>query len=559
MQSNAEKYAKAVIKGKILSCKWVKAACERYFDDLKTGKKRGIFFDHQSAELAIEFFSYLKHSKGNKWAGKVFELEPWQEFIIWNIFGWKRKSDGLRRFRTIYLEVPRKNGKSTLVSAIGLVMFFADGEAGAEVYTAATKRDQALITHSEASRMVQSSPHLKSRINVYRNNLSVPATNSKFEPLGADADTMDGLNVHCAILDEVHAHKTRAIWDVLETATGARQQPLIIAITTAGFDRQSICWEQHEYVEKLLSRNAQDDSYFGIIYTLDDGDDWKDPKVWAKANPNLGVSVFEDDLERKVRKAKEMPLAQNNFLRKHLDVWTQQNVRWIDHDLWAKNFKYKIDEERLKGKLCYGGLDLAAVDDLAAWILIFPQIDEAGDEWIDVVARFWASRARLFDRSNKYRDSYQAWERQGYLITTDRDAIEYEDIKAVVLNDAKKFALDSVNVDRLFQGYQLSMELEQEGMKIAGMGMGYLSMAGPVNEFDKMLLKKQINHGNNPILAWMADNIEVSQDPAGNRKPNKATSQGKIDGIVGILLALDRKMRLQTKRSKYEEKGMAVV
>jgi phage terminase large subunit-like protein len=550
----AEQYAHDVRDGKIPSCLWVRLCIDRYFDDLKNGKKRGLSFDRAEAERSIKFFDFVKHSKG-EWAGSVFRLEPWQQFIQWNLFGWMGK-DGNRRFRTAYIEVPRKNGKTTWGAGTAIYLFFGDGEPGSEVYSAATKRDQARLSHSEAIRMVKSSPALRKRIAIFKDNLNIPDTASKYEPLGADADTMDGLNVHGALIDELHEHKKRDTWDVLETATGARRQPLVFAITTAGYDRLSICWEQHEYTEKLLKRKAEDDSYFGVIYTIDEGDSWSDETAWAKANPNLGVSVKLDDLQRKARKVKELPAAQNNFLRKHLCIWTQQSERWIDVALWDSNNLYPIKEVDLVRKPCFGGLDLSSVSDLSAWVMLFP---DASSGHFDVLARFWCPESRLVDRRNKYRDQYKAWERAGYLQVTDGEAIDYEFIKAQVLKDASIFQIDSVNVDRLFQGYQLSMQLAQEGMAISGMGMGYMSFAGPMNELETLLLKKQLNHGGNPILRWMADNLAVSTDPAGNRKPNKDESQGKIDGIVATLLALDRAMRKENKRSKYETSEMVDV
>ena len=542
----AEKYAHDVVSGAVVACSWVKLAAKRHLKDLKEAKKRKLVFDQSAAEHVIDFFKFLKHSKG-EWAGQSFILEPWQQFILWCLFGWKKK-DGTRRFRIAYIEVARKNGKSTTLAGIGLYMFFADNEPGAEVYTAATKRDQAVITHSEATRMVKASPALRKRISIFKNNLNMIDTASKFEPLGKDSDSMDGLHIHCAIVDELHAHKNREAWDVLETATGARRQPLQVAITTAGYDRNSICWEQHEYAEKILKGSVDDDSYFGIIFTTDEGDVWHDEKTWVKANPNLGVSVYLDDLQRKAKKARELPAAQNNFLRKHLDVWTQQSTRFIDLDLWDANNLYPIAIDQLRGRFCYGGLDLSSVSDITAWVMVFP----CDDGHFDVLARFWCPEAKIVDRKNKYRDQYKAWQRQDFMYVTDGDAIDYEFVKAQMLKDASIFKLDSVNVDRLFQGYQLSMELATEGVRVSGMGMGYLSMAGPMNEFESLLLKKKFNHGGNPVLRFMADNLAVSIDPAGNRKPNKDASQGKIDGIIGSLLAIDRSMRKETRTSKYE-------
>lgn len=557
----AEQYVYDVLKGKILAGKWVKLACKRYLKDLKDGEKRGLRFDRKAAQHALDFFGFLHHSKG-EWAGQPFVLEPWEQFIVWNLFGWKDAS-GHRRFKTAYLEIARKNGKTTLLAGIGLYLFVADNEPGAECYSAAVKRDQAIITHAEATRMVKRSPHLRARVGIFKNNLHMDSEACKFEPLGRDSDSCDGLNVHGALVDELHAHKTRDMWDVLETATGARRQPLQIAITTAGFDRQSICWEQHEYVEKLLKGVAQNDTYFGIIYSIDEGDDWKNEKLWIKANPNLGVSVKINDLQRKAEKAKEMPSAINNFLRKHLDVWVQQSTRWIDIDLWNRNFAYVLKEDELKGKRCFGGLDLSSVSDLTSWVMIFP--DEADPERIDVLARFWCPESRLTDRHNRYRNDYEAWHRDGWLEVTAGDAIDYDVVRECVLLDARIFNLDSMNVDRLFQGYQLSMQLAGElsspgKERVGTIGMGFLSMAGPMLELEKRLKKNKLNHGNNPIMRWMADNLAVQTDPAGNLKPDKSTSQGKIDGIVALLMALDRAMRkIKVGGSKYEREGLVVI
>lgn len=547
-------YAEDVVNGKIPAGELIRLACERHLRDLKTGKTRGISFDYDAADHALEFFRFLRHSKG-EWSGYTFQLEPWQQFIVGSIFGWMR-ADGTRRYRTAFIEVPRKNGKSTIAAGVGLYLFVADGEPGAEVYSAATKRDQAKIVWDEAMNMVKRSPVLAKRIKVFtgKANMNIPETRAKFEPLGADADTLDGLNVHGVIIDELHAHKTRAVWDVLETATGARRQPLIFAITTAGTDQNSICYELHEYASGILKGTLQDDTFFAYIASIDEGDDWTDPKAWAKANPNLGVSVKLNDLERKCEKAKKMPSAQNAFLRLHLNVWTQQVDRWIDLNLWDKNAGI-VDEEKLKGRICYGGLDLSSVSDITAWVMVFPHEDDP--ETVDVLCRFWVPEARLHDDQNKYRDQYRAWVKQGFLKVTPGDAIDYSFIKAQILKDAQTFRLIDLNIDRLFQAHQLANELTEEGLTVVGMGQGFMSMAAPMQEFERRLLTRKIRHGGNPVLRWMADNVAVKQDAAGNLKPDKANSQGKIDGIVALIMALDRAMRHEnSKESVYETRGI---
>lgn len=550
-------YLHGVIDGAIPASEMIKLAAERHLRDLETGAERGLHFDRTAAQHAIDFFGFLRHSKG-EWAGQPFVLEPWQQFLVWVLFGWKR-ADGLRRFRTAYIELPRKNGKSTLAAGIALYMLTADGESGAEVYVAATKRDQAKIVWGEAVKMRAASPALSKMITYWRasDSLLVEPTSSVLRPLGADEDTLDGLNVHGAIIDELHAHKTRGVVDVLETATGARRQPLQFEITTAGYDQNSVCWEHHEYARQILEGAVIDDSWFAFVACLDEGDDWTDPSVWAKANPNYGVSVKPDDLQRKCDKARRLPAAQNAFRRLHLNQWTQQSDRWIDLGLWDENAG-EVDEATLAGRTCYGGLDLSAVSDITAWVLVFPRDTDA--EELDILARFWCPKARLDDETNKYRDQYQAWAAAGLLNVTDGNAVDYQFVKAAILADAQRFHLVDLNVDRLFQGYQLSQELADEGLTVFGMGQGFLSMAIPMKEFERRLLGKKLHHGGHPILRFMANSVAVKQDAAGNLKPDKAESQGRIDGIVAAVMALDRAMRQQPAAdSVYDEREMILL
>ena len=368
-------YARAVAEGRILTNRLVHLACERHLEDLSSAAARGLRFDVAKGLHAIDFFGFLRHSKG-EWAGQTFDLAPWQAFVVGCLFGWQR-SDGLRRFRTAYCAVPRKNGKSTLSAGLGLYLLVAYGERGAEIYSAATSRDQARIMFDEAKRMVGSSPALKRRVGILINNLHVAATTSRFMQLSSDASTMDGLNVHGAIIDELHAHRTRHVVDVLETATGARRQPLLFEITTAGYDRHSICFEHHDYSIKVLQGIARDDAWFAFIAAADDNDDWTDPAVWRKANPSFGLSVKEDDLARKAEKAIALPGAQNAFRRMHLNEWTERAERWIDLAAWDA-CAAPVDLEQLRGRRCFGGLDLSTTTDVTALAWVFPPEDEDG-------------------------------------------------------------------------------------------------------------------------------------------------------------------------------------
>ncbi len=545
-----ERYVQDVLAGKVVTCRWARLACERHQRDLGWGSERGLRFDEATARQAVAFFSLLKHSKG-EWAGLPLHLEPWQQFVIASLFGWKRK-DGLRRFRTAYLEVARKNGKTTLAAGLGLYMLLADGEGGAEVYSVATKRDQARISHGEATRMVKASPVIRREANVFRDNIHILGTASKFEPLGADANTMDGLNVHGAIVDEVHAHKNRDVWDVIETATGARRQPLMFAITTAGYDRQSLCWTQHEYTEKVLDGVIQDDSWFGLIFTLDADDDWNDERVWIKANPNLHVSKKVDDMRRKAARAREMPSALNAFLRLELDVWTQSETKWVDVEHW-RACGGMVDPAGLRGRTCYAGLDLSSTTDVSALVLVFPPETDA--DGYQVLCRFFIPEEAMVERSRRDRVPYDAWVRQGYITATPGNVIDYGFILAQIDEDAQTFDLQEIAFDR-WGATKIVQELQEREMTVVQFGQGFVSMSPPMKELEKLILSRKLAHGNNPVLTWMADNLVAREDPAGNIKPDKERSREKIDGMVALIMGLDRALRHEAQGSVYEERGV---
>lgn len=551
----AQHYIEQVSRGEIVVCKWVRLAVERHLRDLETGHERGLTFDEEAARRAIRFFGFLRHSKG-EWAGQVVILEPWQQFILWVLFGWKG-ADGTRRFRTAYEEIARKNGKSTKAAGVGLYLFDADKEPGAEVYTAATKRDQARITHSEATRMVKKSAALKKRIAVYKDNLHNEATASKFEPVGRDADSLDGLNIHGAIVDELHAHKTRDLWDVLETATGSRRQPLMYAITTAGYNRTTICYELHDYTRKILEGIIEDDSFFGIIFTLDEGDDWEDERNWVKPNPNLGISVKLDDLRRKAAKAKKMPSALNAFLRLHMNVWTQAETKWVNPEKWAA-CGGEVDPEALLGRACYGGLDLSSTIDITAFILVFPPVVKG--EPYKVLCRFWVPEAAMHERSKRDRVPYDAWVREGFIEATPGDVIDYDFIVAEILELAERYDLKEVAFDR-WGASKMIQELQEVELTVAQFGQGFASMSGPMKELERLIAAGEMAHGNNPVLRWMADNLVARLDPAGNIKPDKAKSIEKIDGMVALIMALARAILQEGDEgdSVYEERGILLL
>jgi len=515
------------------------------------------YFDEQAADLAVAFFEQmLVHVKG-EWAGKPFILLPWQrEDIIRPIFGWKR-ADGTRKYRFVYIEVPRKNGKSNLAAGIGLYLLFVDEEPGAEVYSAAADRDQAAIVFELARQMVEDSPKLSIRSEAFKRSLLVPSTRSVYRVLSAEAYTKDGLNAHGVIFDELHAQPTRDLWDVLITSTGARRQPLVVAITTAGFDRESICWEQHEYAEKVLAGVIDDPSFFAYIRAADEKDDWLDPKVWAKANPSLGVTVKREYLEAEANRAREVPAYQNTFLRLHLDRWTSQETRWLPLEAWDQ-CAFPVEPAELEGRPCYGGLDLASAVDLAAFSLSFPPEDvEEGEEPgpLPTMHWFWIPEENLVERARKDRVPYDAWVKQGLITATPGNVIDYAFIVKQITELGQAFNIQEIAFDR-WGAFQVSQQLEGAGFSMVAFGQGFVSMSAPTKELLRLTLDHRLAHGGNPVLRWMADNLMVTQDAAGNVKPDKAKSRDKIDGIVSLIMSLDRLVRHGGGASVYETRGL---
>lgn len=578
----AEKYVDHVLSGKQVACHWVRRACARHLHDLEHGHERGLYFDPDAAAHIVEFFSYLHHSKG-KWAGTPIKLEPWQQFGLWCLFGWKREETGLRRFRTAYESVARKNGKSTKNSGIGLYGLTADGELGAEIYAAATKRDQARIIHGEAVRMRSASPFLRKLVGAVKDNLHVIETNSKFEPLGKDKDTLDGLNVHFALIDELHAHKDRGIYDLLDTATSAREQPLIYSITTAGVDKspRSICWEQHKYGLQILDGfdkpdGLKDDTFFAYIFTLDQDDDPFDETVWVKANPNLGVSVNIDDLRRKALKAKESPAALNTFLRLHMNVWTDAFTIWVPLDRWDACAQ-SYTEEDLEGEDCFGGLDLSSTRDVAAMALVFPREEieeivnplEEGEGEPEIVEslvvkyrtlfRFWVPEVMAETRSRRDQVMYQNWIQQGWMRATEGDVCDYDVIRRDINEDFERFNIRQIAVDR-WNSTQLVTQLQGDGLTVVPFGQGFASMNAPTKEVEKLILSRHIEHNSNPVIRWMLGNVAIKHDPAGNQKPDKEKSVEKIDGVVALIMAIGTAMvQPPEQESVYVERGLRTV
>ena len=534
MPHPATDYAAQVVSGEIVSCHWVRLAAERHLRDLD---RDDIYFDEEAADHAINFVQSMRHYKG-QWAGEPLTLLPWQKFIVGSIFGWKRET-GLRRFSHAYIAVPRKNGKSTLAAAIGNYMLFADGEAAAEVYSAATTINQAKIVWNDASQMIKKSGDPAfTELFTHRKQPSAIEYDetSCFKPLSREADNLDGLNPSCAILDEFHAMKSPDLHNVINSAFGARQQPLFLQITTAGANTDGICRDLENHVKSVLEQAANDDSYFGIVYTIDKGDEIDDPVAWKKANPNFGESVYEESFAQAYDRAKSSPRLLADFKTKRLNVWVSVSEGWLDMLKWQECLEPEVTEEDLLGCYCYAGLDLAQVSDLSAFALLFPPQDEF-EKW-QLLVRFFAPEATIKESERKTLVPYKPWKDEGLITETPGDVTDYRFVNKQILEDFKDFDIRTLAFDRTFS-HAMIQELQDEGIDVAAFGQGFVSMSTPTKDFERMVIGGELNHFGNKVLTWMAGNTVVKTDPAGNIKPDKShDTSKKIDGIVAAIMAL---------------------
>ena len=509
------------------------------------------------------------HTKG-EWAGQPFELEPWQRNeIIRPTFGWKRRSDGMRRYRVIYVEVARKNGKSSLAAGIALLLLHCDQEPGAEVYSAAADRLQAAIVFDQAAIMCRHSKRLASRSEIYRREIFVPHSRSYYRVLSADVKTKHGFNPHGIIFDELHVQDSRDLWDTLRTGRGARRQPLIVALTTAGFDLKTICGEMHQKALAVKKGTVKDPTFLPIVYGTTDKDDWEKPRSWEKANPNLGVSVRMEYLAGEYQEAKDSPAYQNTFRRLHLNQWVHQATRWLDMKKWNRcggRYDWSQMAKRLEGRPCLGGLDLSTVTDLSAFVLLFDTTIKAADSdyptekeaavksftalpgWeygdplpaYDILCQFWCPAEGIALRAKKDRMPYDIWRDQGALVATEGDAVDHGAIRKEIKEMGSRFLIEEIAVDA-WNAHKLITELQdQDGYIISRVSQGYGQMTAPTKELDALYRRRQIRHGGHPVLAWCADNVTLDRDPYDNWKPSKKKSRERIDGIVALVMALGR-------------------
>jgi phage terminase large subunit-like protein len=549
------RYAEALVEGRVPASAIHRAAGARHLTDLERAKARGLKWNVRKARWLIEFFSHLTHYKG-EWARQPIVLEPWQAFIVGSIWGWRTK-DGLRRFRLSYCELPRKQGKSTIAAGLGLALAFFDEEPGAEVYAAATKRDQARIVFAAARQMVIQSRALRRRVDVQSNNLNDPLSVSKFEPISADASTLDGLNASGVIIDELHRHRTSAIVDVVSTAVGARRNPHQFEITTAGFDRESVCYRHHEHSRNVLNGALEDDAWFAFIATIDEGDDWTSVDAWRKANPNFGVSVKESYLARKCREAQDILIHQNSFRQLHLNEWTQQSTRAIDLAVWDQA-RDAVDARALEGRPCYAGLDLATTTDLTACVLVFPDADGG----MTLLPRFWLPDFKLAQRVARDRVPYDRWSQEGLVTLTPGRTVDYDIVRRDVRELGTRYRLLEIGYDP-WNASQIAKQLgEGDGFPMVEIRQGFRSLNEPTKRLLALLLDAKLRHGGDPVLRWMANNLSVAMDAAGNLKPDREKSGGRIDGIVAAIMGLGRALVASQESpavSVYETRDLEVI
>jgi phage terminase large subunit-like protein len=525
--------------------KYERLAYERHERDLALcaqpgGHPQGFTFDAKAGDRVIRFVEgYCRHFEG-EWAGQPLMLEEWQRFVFRCVFGWKR-ADGTRRFRVAYQEVPRKNGKSTEAAGVANYLTFGDQEPGAQVYSTATKEDQAKIVWGAARSMVKMSPDLRRYATLRQKAIVCDRLASSYKPLGSDSDTLDGLNPHGHVCDELHAHKDRKMWDVMITAMGARRQPLTFVITTAGlYEPESIGWQQHDHAVKVLDGVVEDEEFFAIIFAADEEDDWSDPATWAKANPNFGVSVKPDYLRQLSRTAAIQPSFLNTFLRLHLNRWTQQRDRWIAIEDWnacdVELTRAGMDEreQSLERASCFGAFDLSTKLDITALVLVFP------DTW-DLVCRFFVPADTVQEKVRKDRVPYDAWIRDGWLTATPGNVIDYAFIRAEAealgaRYNVREWAFDPWNA------YEIATAMQGDGFPMVEVRQGYRSLSEASKKFEELVVSGKWRHGGHPVMRWMVSNVSTREDPNGNITPEKPKRQTglRIDGVAATVTALSR-------------------
>ena len=578
--------------GEIVTGKPVRQACRRHLRDLDEGAARGLVWRPERAQLVIEFFREVLLLED----GRPFVLQPSQEFIAGSLFGWY-EVDNTRRFRTAYIETGKGSGKTPFAAGLGVAALVIDSRAepGAEIYSAAVTREQASICFTDAKRMVEASPALRTRVLSGVRNLAKVDTASFFRPVSSEHRGLDGKRVAMAIIDELHEHPSAIVVDKMQAGTKARKNPLILEITNSGYDRNSVCWVHHQQSLSILNGSIENDAWFAYVATLDpcvscaaegktqptddcpDCDNWRDPATWVKANPTLGTVLPDRYLREQVQKAIEMPSQMNLVRRLNFCQWTEQATKWIQMEAWDSCNLAPITDA-LQNRPCFAGLDLSSTTDLTAFVLVFPPV--AGEDYYTVKPFFFMPETNIERRKTRDHVDYAEWIRQRHIFATEGNIVDHEAVRACIsgvnvleLIDEKRkdgivqrlakwglppgglsslYKIQEIAVDRALAD-QIEVRLQDDGETVVRFGQGFLSMNAPTKDLEKLYLSKRINHGGNPVLRWMANNVAIRQDPAGNIKPDKERSTERIDGVVALVMALGRALVQQTaKRSIYE-------
>lgn len=538
----ANQYALDVYEGIIPAGQLLKLAVERYFYDLEREDDDDFLYYHdpKEAQKFINFCSMCNHFEG-RMKGKPFILEPWQQFMTWNIFGWKKKATNKRRFSTAYIEVAKKNGKSILSSAIQLYMLSPlEGESRAQIYAVATKEDQAKIVFDGAKEILKLSPQIRGKYEVMAKSIYCAETNSFFKPIGSDSKTTDGLNVHSASIDEYHEHPNDKMYGNMESAMSARDQPLMFVITTAGFNTASACFRMHETVEKILKGDLDDDSTFGLIYCLDaedlKNDNWKNAACWAKVNPTLGKSITLEKLEELFLKAtNEGSSKVSNFKTKNLNIWLNAGESWEASQVWDFCNFGKIKEEDLLGKICFGGLDLASNNDLTALTLAFPV--QEGVEQVQKLYYFWMPEDNVATMQARHRVDYLKWIELGYIRTTPGNIIDKEYIRADIKVLAQRLQIESIHYDPWNLRNEAAVWSEEDSINFIELQQSIQFLGPPTKDYETQIFGKLFNHGGNPVMKWMITQCDIYRDPNGNIKIRKKDQSRKVDGPVSDVMA----------------------
>jgi len=548
LDSVGHNYALDVVTGKIPAAKYVAKACQRYLTDLDTAEERGLEFKPKTAQAYITFFQRaIRHTVG-EWDGKPFDPLPWQQFILWNLYGWFRE-DGTRRFNYAYITVARKNGKTTLMAGCALAALFFDQEKAAEVYFAATKKDQAKIGFDEAQRMVSISPQLRRHLRAGKHDIKAPTLSARCTYLSSERDTLDGLNIHFAGIDEYHAHPTDGVANVLRSGMQARRNPLHLTITTAGFNRESPCYEMQKTCKEILDGVKHDDAQFALIYELDEDDDWTDSSTWIKANPSLGVALRPQLLESQLQQAINLGGSREvEFKTKHLNKWVTASKTWIQDEIWSANER----QEDLTGRICWGGLDLASVSDMTALVMVYPD----GEGYHVRGHYFMPSDTidNILDRDPSH--IYRTFLDLPNFHVTDGNVTDYAAIRRLVSGvmnrpdgqevDATSlmhnYQIEKIAFDR-YNSTQIAIDLVDDGVPLTPFGQGFVSMSSPTKQLEVLVRTGKVWHDGDPVLRWALGNVELKMDPAGNIKADKQKSGGKIDPIVAMVMGIGEHMK----------------